>query len=134
MLKDVGVCFACGKGNPHGLQLDIRKTAAGVETDYAVPERFCGWQGVTHGGIVATLLDELCAWACTKSGENAVTAELCVRFRQPLRTGETVHGFGRVLEQRGRLLLAESRLTDNSGRIIAEASAKMMKVDAEVRL
>ena len=132
MLKDLGICFACGKANPHGLRLDIRKTAEGVELDYAVPKRYCGWQDIVHGGIVATILDELCAWACTAAGGNAVTAELTVRFRQPLRVGQRFHGTGRVNDERGKLTLAESRLTDESGMVIAEATAKMMKVEAVV--
>jgi uncharacterized protein (TIGR00369 family) len=131
VLKDPGICFACGKGNPHGLHLDIRKTGEGVELDYAVPERYCGWEDVVHGGIVATLLDELAVWACTEAGQHAVTAELNVRFRQPLRVGQRVRGYGRVVGERGRLLVTESRLVGESGNVIAEATGKMMHVEAE---
>jgi uncharacterized protein (TIGR00369 family) len=126
-LRDAGVCFACGKDNPHGLQLPIRKVDGHVELDWAVPLRFQGWQDIIHGGIVATILDELCAWAGTEAGFNVVTAELQVRWRQPLRAGQSFHGIGRVLEERGRLLIAESRLSDEFGRVIAEATGKMMK-------
>ena len=35
-------------------------------------------------------------------------------------------------DERGKLTLAESRLTDESGMVIAEATAKMMKVEAVV--
>lgn len=129
MLKDTGICFACGKSNPHGLQLKIRKNGnEGVELDYAVPEQFAGWQGVTHGGIVATILDELMAWACTEAGFHSVTGEMAVRFRQPLHTGISVRGFGRVTAVRGRLLLTESRIVDADGEVIAEATGKMMHV------
>jgi uncharacterized protein (TIGR00369 family) len=127
LLKDVGGCFACGKNNPHGLQLDIRKTDDGVEMDYVVPARFQGWQDVIHGGITATILDELCAWACTSKGINAVTAELTTRFRRPLLAGQPIRGIGRVLEVKGRLVIAEARILDQSGTVIAEALGKMMK-------
>jgi uncharacterized protein (TIGR00369 family) len=132
VLKDSGTCFACGRANPHGLHLDIRRTGSGVELDYVVPEKFCGWKGVVHGGIIATLLDELAAWACTESGSNAVTAELTVRFRRPVSTGQRLAGFGQVVEERGRLLVAESRLEDEQGVVLADARAKMMKVEAQV--
>ncbi len=125
-LEDDDSCFACGRNNPHGLQLDIRTTAEGVELDYTPPRRFQGWKGIVHGGIVSTILDELLAWACTAQGFDAVTGELSVRFRQAMKVGEPVHGTGRITRSKGRLLMAESRLVDARGRTIAEASGKLM--------
>jgi uncharacterized protein (TIGR00369 family) len=127
MLKDYGRCFACGKDNPQGLRLDIRKTPSGVELDYVLPEQFAGWQGIAHGGIVATILDELLAWACNRTDRSMLTAEMTVRFRKPVRTGQPIHGVGRITEDRGRLILAEARLLDQSGRLLAEATGKMMR-------
>ncbi len=129
MLKDSGRCFACGKANPHGLKLPIEKTPQGVELRYAVPEGFAGWQGIVHGGIVATILDELLAWACTASGRNCVTAEMTVRYRKPVKTGQPLIGFGRVTSEKGRLVSAEARLLDDSGTVVAEATGKMMRVE-----
>jgi len=128
LFKDASVCFACGKLNRHGLQLDIRKTASGVEVDYSFPERFQGWQDVVHGGLVATVLDELMVWACTAAGRTTVTAELTVRFRRPLKVGQQFHGRGRVVADRGRLLLCESKLLAADSSVIAEATGKMMRV------
>ncbi len=121
-------CFACGKNNRHGMHLDIRETPEGVELDFVAGNRYEGWQDIIHGGIVATILDELMAWACTARGHSAVTGDLKIRFRQPLKVGQTVHGTGRVVKEHGRLLLAESMLLDESGSLVAEASGKMLKV------
>jgi len=128
VLKDADACFACGRLNPHGLKLDIRQDAGGVAVDYAFPGQFQGWQGVVHGGLVATILDELMAWSCKTAACSAVTAEMTVRFRRPLRTGRPFRGEGRIVGEHGRLLLCESRLLDADSRVIAEASGKMMKV------
>lgn len=125
-MQDTDHCFACGKSNPHGLRLEIRARPDGVELDFVADERYQGWHDITHGGIVATLLDELMTWACTSGGIRTVTAEMNVRFRRPLRVGEKVHGTGRIVRRRGRLVFAESRLLDRSGRAVAEASGKMM--------
>jgi uncharacterized protein (TIGR00369 family) len=134
MLKDSGRCFACGKDNPQGLKLDVKKAPDGVRVDYVLPEHFAGWQGIAHGGIVATILDELLAWACTASGRNCVTAEMTVRYRKPVKTGQPLSGFGRVASEKGRLLFTEARLIDESGTLVAEASGKMMRVeDGNVR-
>jgi uncharacterized protein (TIGR00369 family) len=128
VLKDYGRCFACGKDNLQGLKLEIRKTPDGVELDYVLPEHFAGWQGIAHGGIVATILDELLAWACTNAGRNCVTVEMTVRYRKPVKTGSPLKGFGRVTGERGKLLFTEARLLDKSGTLVAEATGKMMTV------
>lgn len=133
MLKDSGRCFACGKDNPQGLKLDIKKTPEGVELDYVLPERFAGWQGIAHGGIVATILDELLAWACTNAGRNCVTAEMTVRYRRPVKTGTPLKGFGRVTGEKGRLIFTEARLLNTSGVLLAEATGKMMHVEDKVQ-
>ena len=126
-LENDNSCFACGKANPHGLRLDIRPTGDGVELDFTPPEKFQGWRGIVHGGIVSTILDELLAWACTARGYDSVTGELSVRFRRPMRVGEPVHGTGRITKEKGRLLIGESRITDAAGNTIAEASGKLMR-------
>jgi len=132
VLKDSGRCFACGKDNPQGLRLEVRKTPEGVGLDYVLPEHFAGWQGIAHGGIVATILDELLAWACTNSGRNCVTAEMTVRYRKPVKTGQPLKGFGRVTGEKGKLLFTEATLLDESGALVAEATGKMMRVEGHV--
>jgi uncharacterized protein (TIGR00369 family) len=127
LLKDSGRCFACGKDNPQGLRLPIVEKPDGVEMDYAVPEGFAGWQGIVHGGIVATILDELLAWACNRTDRSMLTAEMTVRYRKPVKSGQPIHGIGRITEDRGRLILAEARLLDQSGQLLAEATGKMMR-------
>ena len=63
MLVDNNYCFACGKENPDGLQLEFKYSEDGskVETTYIPPEKFQGWKGIVHGGIITTLLDEIMA-------------------------------------------------------------------------
>ncbi|MFO7675831.1 MAG: PaaI family thioesterase [bacterium] len=126
-VRDSGVCFACGRNNPHGLRLDIRPADDGVGFEFVCPDRFQGWEGIVHGGIVATLLDELIAWAASERGCESLTGELSVRYRRPMPVGRLVHGFGRIVRERGRLLIGESRLVDETGNPIAEATGKMMK-------
>ncbi len=126
--EDRGTCFACGRDNPHGLQLPIRPAAEGVELEWSVPDRYTGWRNVVHGGIVATILDELMAWACSSRGTYTVTAELAVRFRHPLPAATPFRGFGSVTGEKGRVLFAQSRITLPDGTLVAEATGKMMKV------
>ncbi len=69
-------CFVCGRENQIGLKaefaLDPERRRA--ETRVSIGAEFQGWQGITHGGIVSALLDEICAQACMCCGLSVVTA------------------------------------------------------------
>lgn len=132
-LKDDHFCFACGERNPDGLRLKIAYPEPGRCRMEFVPERkYQGWEGVLHGGIIATILDEALAHALggseRGSGEAAVTAEMTVRFKKPVRIGETVIVEGRVLRVKGRIVDCEGVIRDESGQELASAAGKLIKV------
>jgi len=54
-------CFACGTLNVHGLHLELHAADDRCWVELTLPERFGGWDGIAHGGIVCTLLDEVMA-------------------------------------------------------------------------
>ena len=83
-------CFVCGLENSYGLQLAFYETAAGeVAAEYTVPERYQGFPGVVHGGVVAAMLDEAAGRAAMtgEEGRFMVTARLEVSYRQPVPVG-----------------------------------------------
>jgi acyl-coenzyme A thioesterase PaaI-like protein len=56
-----------------------------VRARYRIPDRFHGAPGVAHGGIVATILDEVsCAVAVFVADRFVVTGELVVRYERPV--------------------------------------------------
>ncbi len=79
-----GGCFGCSAGNPDGLQLRFRRLGKRVVARYVIAERFHGAPGVAHGGIVATILDEVsCAAIAFVADRRVVTGELTVRYEHP---------------------------------------------------
>ena len=90
-----GNCFACS--NPSGLNLRFFHAEDGVVTDYVVPDNFCGFDGMVHGGFISMILDETCCWALfARYGRLGVTRQLTVRFLLPVPTGEPLQVEGRV--------------------------------------
>src|SRR5664280_1686427 len=67
-------CFACGDLNETGLRLLPHLYAGGCWVELAIPERFQGWEGVVHGGIISTILDEVMSWSMVERDRWAVTA------------------------------------------------------------
>ena len=88
MLIDNNYCFACGSKNPDGLKLEFKYSDDGskAETTYIPPEKFQGWKGIVHGGIITTLLDELMAKAAINKGYQILTGEITTRFKNPAKT------------------------------------------------
>jgi uncharacterized protein (TIGR00369 family) len=126
-------CFGCGRQNPHSLLLRFRQRAGGgIWADFT-PQRYHeGYLGMTHGGILSTIVDEAMSWAITDSGEIGVTAKMSVTFRRPARIGEALRVIGMVTAQRSRAIDAEARIVTVSGdELVAEASARFIRVSPE---
>lgn len=132
-LEDDHFCFACGKHNPDGLRLHIEYPEPGrSRIEFVPPKKFQGWQGLLHGGIISTVLDEAFAHAlggaARGAGETAVTAEMTVRFKKPVKVGAKVVVEGRVVKVKGRIVECESVMRDESGTELASASGKLIKI------
>ncbi|MBR4531320.1 PaaI family thioesterase [bacterium] len=123
-------CFVCGKNNPDGLHLDIHRDDEKLcaEAEISVPDKFCGWEGIIHGGIISTLLDEIMAYAAFTHDQKGVTGEISVRFRKPMPSNRKVKVEGCVESQKGRVLCTAGKITLD-GVLIAEATAKMVRLD-----
>jgi len=117
-------CFGCGRDNDKGLQLDgFTRNGATVITTFVPPETFAGFEGVLHGGVVATALDEISAWtAMLTEGVFVFTARLDLSYRNKVPTGEPLTLTGTVTDRSGRRLTIESSAADASGTLLAEST------------
>ncbi|HEV2066250.1 MAG TPA: PaaI family thioesterase [Thermomicrobiales bacterium] len=127
-------CFGCGELNRHGLHLRFAPDpdGNGVFALFCPPPRVEGYPGVVHGGILATVLDEVMAWSLYRHDIWAVTGALTTRFRQPVRIGEETQAVGYLLRDRRRVLEMRGeirRLAD--GTLLAEATATFVRVSKD---
>lgn len=131
-LIDDNDCFACGSENPGGLRLKFRiEPGSGrAVCRTAVEERFNGWKGAVHGGIITTLLDETMVYACTSTGWFTVTGSISVRFIRPVPTGELLEVTGEVIENRGRSIRARGTI-ERHGQLLASAEAVLIPMRFE---
>lgn len=116
-------CFACGTLNAHGLHLALHAGDGRCWVDTELDQRFEGWEGIAHGGIISTLLDEVMAWAVVEHDLWGVTARMTVEFKRPVPIGRPIHGEGRVTSVRRRIVVTEGFLTDQEGNLLARADA-----------
>jgi acyl-coenzyme A thioesterase PaaI-like protein len=105
-------CFVCGQDNPRGLKIAVtyREAEMTAETELALPREFQGWASVIHGGILATLLDEMMAHAVWHFAGPGLTLGLEVRFHAPLKPDEPILVRGVLHTQTGSRRLAEGEI------------------------
>lgn len=117
-------CFACGSLNTHGLRLALHVDGERCWTDLAIPSRFQGWDEIAHGGIVATILDEVMAWSLVDHDNWGLTARMTVDFKRPVPLDRPIHAEGWVTEVRRRLITTAGRIVDQAtDEVLATAEA-----------
>jgi len=117
-------CFACGTLNTGGLHLDLHVDGERCWTDLEIPERFQGWDEIAHGGIVATILDEVMAWSLVDADNWGLTARLSIAFKRPVPLGRPIHAEGWITESRRRVITTAGRMVaGGSGEVLATAEA-----------
>lgn len=124
-------CFACGALNEHGIHLDLHVDGDRCWTELALPDRFQGWDGIAHGGIICTVLDEVMAWSLAATDNWGLTARMSVDFKRPVRLGVPIRGEGWVTSVRRRIVETAGRIVDPaSGELLATAAATYVAADA----
>ena len=117
-------CFACGTLNTHGMQLEIHIEGGRSWTELQLERRFEGWEGIAHGGVLCTILDEVMAWSLVGADNWGVTARLAVDFKRPVPVGRTIRAEGWVTELRRRLVTTAGSIVDVAdGTLLASADA-----------
>ena len=124
---DANHCFVCGPGNPIGLKLNFTITDDVCQSTFTPGEHHCGYDGVTHGGIVFSALDDVMAnWLFLK-GLKAYTAKCDIRYRDALPIGTTVRLEGHCLKQKARLTQMKGiMIREDNGQVVAETEAAFM--------
>jgi uncharacterized protein (TIGR00369 family) len=128
--RDNRGCFVCGEKNSAGLGLKFRmdKERGIAEVEVRFAEHFQGWENVVHGGLLATVLDEAMIYAAAAKGVRCVTGEITVRYVEAAPTGAALKLKGRFMDEKGRMILAESEILDPDGRVLARAAGKLIKI------
>ncbi len=124
---DDGRCFACGPENEIGLRLRFERNGDdGVRAQTMLRPEFQGWQGIAHGGVALSLLDEAMAHAAGAAGHRGVTATMSARFRKPVPLGVEINVEGRVKWMRRNVLELEARVTDAQGIVLLEGEGRFV--------
>ncbi len=99
-LTDKGYnCFACAPTNPCGLKMEFYEDGDDIVSIWTPGDNYQGWLDTLHGGIQATLLDEIGGWIIARKFQTSgMTTNLNIKYKKPIPTGKEIK-----IEIRGRV-------------------------------
>lgn len=122
-------CLVCGKDNPIGLKLEFKLEGDTLCTRWVADKRFQGYENVLHGGMIALILDETMVnlpWK--RDNVPVISAELNTRFIKPAKIGEELRFIAEADDVSKKIILVRGRCLNAEGELIAEASAKCVRL------
>ena len=130
-------CFGCGADNPRGLHFAYRDLDdCAAEIDYTFDEAFSGEPGIVHGGLQATMLDEVLGHVAHRRvaeelGRRAtiVTADFELKYRAPCPTLEPVKARARIARIAWPSLFVEGEICSSDGNVLTSATARWRVLD-----
>lgn len=120
-------CIVCGQSNPFGLGVRfVCEEDGSVSATFLGHPALEGFEGLLHGGMIASLLDGAMTNCLFAHGCVAMTGELNVRYHETVQIGEemSVRAWIKYSAAPLHLLAAELK---QGGRVKAAATAKFME-------
>jgi acyl-coenzyme A thioesterase PaaI-like protein len=126
-------CYGCGQGNVRGLRMTFAHLADGsAECVYTAEDHLAGAPGVIHGGVQATLLDEVMGHAIhlaeVDSDLDIATVEFALRYRRPAPVAVPLTIRGRMLRAEGRDFFVSGEIVSTAGELLTTAEARWRRV------
>ncbi len=127
-------CFGCSSNNPIGLQMEFYEEGEEIISKWIPGKHYQGFHNILHGGIQATLMDEIASWAVQIKLKTAgVTSRLNVRYREKvLVTDKHISLRAKIIGTRRNLADVDVKLYDSKGRCCSEANAIYFTFPEEV--
>ncbi|MEM7216730.1 MAG: PaaI family thioesterase [Pseudomonadota bacterium] len=125
--SEANQCFVCGPGNAAGLKVQFRLDGDLCRATWLPEPAHIGYDNVTHGGLLFSLLDDVMANWLFLRGERCFTARAEVRYRDKPPIGVPVELEGSLVRRRGRLAdLSGRALRADTGAVVVEANGRFM--------
>ena len=125
-------CFVCGPDNPIGLKVRFRlEDQEGIlycRAEFTPGAAHSGYNSMTHGGIIYSLLDDVMANYHYLQGQVVLTARMNVRYAASLPVETMVALEASMTESKRRLAVMRASARTMEGDIlIASAEGRFMR-------
>jgi acyl-coenzyme A thioesterase PaaI-like protein len=96
-----------------------------ISAKYIIDDCYQGYPGIAQGGIIATLLDSAMTNCLFCRGICAMTAQLNIRYRKPVKVGQPLTVEAVLRNKHGRLYELSARIMQ-AGSLRAVSTAKFL--------
>jgi len=127
-------CFACGTANPIGLHLEFFRAGNSVCSEITIGKNHAGWENISHGGIISTLLDEVMSWTILYFKRVFfLTRKMEVKYIKPVLVGTalTVKGTLDEVSETDNRIKVRAEIRDDRGVLLAKGSGEFVLVNKE---
>ena len=113
------------------LVFEVNESSQRITGRFRLGAEYQGATGFIHGGIIATVLDEVMSKVSRFRNVHAVTAELTVEYLRPVRVDEELRAEGFATRQDGRDLYREGEICNAAGVVLARGRGRFVIIDPE---
>ncbi len=127
----VNRCFACGPDNPEGMHLEFHFDEANRRSycRFRLPKKYQGPPGHSHGGIIATILDEAMGKVNRLRSVIALTKQMDVEYLKPVPLQTPLIVEGRESSVRGKKHINIAEIRNQKGEVLARGRAVFIAID-----
>ncbi len=100
-------CFVCSEENAKGLQVDFKPRGHKIVGIFVPTRDHQSYEGITHGGVLSSLLDAAMNRAILEKGYTAQTGKMEIRFLQNAPVGDALTVIGEVVKTRNNFVLTK---------------------------
>ena len=110
-------CFGCSPTNPLGLKMEFYEEYDEIISTWKPGDNYQGFHDILHGGIQATMIDEIASWVVFMKLDTAgVTYQLKTKYIKPVKISKgSITLKAKLVEQQRRIATIEVRLMDGDG-------------------
>jgi acyl-coenzyme A thioesterase PaaI-like protein len=125
-------CYGCGQGNAQGLRMTFEHREGSAECVYTAPDHLAGAPGVIHGGVQATLLDEVMGhavhFADAAPDLDIATVDFSLRYRRPAPVAVPLTIRARLLRAEDRDYFVSGEIVSPDGEVLTTAEARWRRL------
>jgi uncharacterized protein (TIGR00369 family) len=126
-------CFVCGQNNPHGMRLKfiLDEPRQTFVCKFRLSSRYTGPPGHTHGGIIASILDDAMGKVNKLRHVVALTREMTVEYLKPVPLHKPLRVEGREEKVRGRTHINTAEILNDKNEVLARSRGIFIAIDPE---
>ena len=116
-------CFGCCPTNNSGLKMEVYEDGDYITAQWTPGIEHQSWKGVLHGGIQATLMDEVAGWVVVRKLQTTgVTSKMEIQYLKPVSTnGGPLTIRAHIAKQMRNVAIIEAEIINSSNDVCAKS-------------